>query len=90
MDTKLIKVISEFENHEYHFYIQDYSIFLDKFIILKRETTRHKFKVKAFYTRINNRDSTIEERDVILRDELKKGVLDNYISKLRVKYWSEK
>ena len=57
---QLDKIVWEFVLIEYH---QSHVIFLENMLVMKRESTRHKFKVDfgKSYSRINNRDYRVKE-----------------------------
>lgn len=57
---ELDKIVWEFCMMDYH---QSHVIFLEAMLVMKRESTRHKFKVDfdKSYSRINNRDYHVKE-----------------------------
>ena len=68
----------------YRFLIMDLNIFLKEIEILKRESTRHKFKTTKHYDRHNQKNSIIKKEEIKLSDELKQEVLNELISKLKI------
>lgn len=89
MDVK--KQIDELTIEQWTFYINGYNIYLDTYSLLKRKSIKHrKYNVVKHYSRLFKRDSTIDEKDIILSDSFKKEILEEYNKKLRVIKWSEK
>ena len=57
----------------------------------KRESKRHrKYKTIKKYDRFDRRNSTLNEEDVVLTDEMKRQVLNQFMSTIRVIKWGEK
>jgi hypothetical protein len=63
------------------------TLYLNRYEVLNRETTRHKFKIVKFYDRLKERDSNLKEDEVPFTEEIKNKALNECISKLSVKLW---
>ena len=96
MNISIEKKIDELTTVEYRFTILDstfYSsiiLFLDGYYVWKKEAKRHKPRLDSYYNRLNDRDSTIKESEVILTDEIKKEAMNKVIASMKVLKWSEK
>lgn len=83
--------ITELTSEKWRFTFLDNVIYLDSYFLLEKESKRHKnVKVIKKYERINERDNTMTESDVIVTDELKEEVLKQFMSTIKVIKWSER
>jgi hypothetical protein len=84
------KEISPLKIQEWRFTLIDYKLVLDRYDVLQKESTRHKyFKSISKYDRLNRRNSGLNDWDVPLSEELKKEALENFVSRISVIKWSE-
>ena len=74
----------------YSFYLMDNVLWLDSYTKFEKSTTGRKYKQVGFYDRLRQRDSSILESEVPLTDEIKLEAMDEFISRLSVKTWSER
>ena len=83
--------VSDLEYVRFDFWLDGVTLYLDRLVILTRETTRHKLKVDFLnsYSRIDNRDYGIkEEPDVPI--EVQMEALRILKEKLTVKRWEDR
>ena len=83
--------VSDLEYVRFEFWLDGITLYLDRLIILKRETTRHKLKVdfRNSYSRIDKREYSIkEEPDVPI--EVQWEALRILKDKLTVKRWEDR
>lgn len=73
---------------EYTFYLNDNVLWLDTYVVKKKEG-RKTISVE-YYDRLREQNSNIKEKDVPLTDEIKKEAIENFINKLSVKKWYER
>ena len=67
------------------------TIFLDGYCLLQKESKRHRnFRVLKQYDRIMGRNNTIVESEVPFTDELKAEALNQFVSTIKVRKWSER
>ena len=88
---KIEKKVDELISEIYIFLFINGSIFLDEYYLVKKDNLKsRKFKILKKYNRTSRRDNTINENDIFLSVELKKEVLDLFVSKIKVLKWTEK
>ena len=83
--------VSDLEYVRFDFWLSETTLYLDRLVILTRETTHHKLKVDFLnsYSRIDNRDYGIkEEPDVPI--EVQMEALRILKEKLTVKRWEDR
>lgn len=67
------------------------TLFLDKYELLQRESTRkRKWNDVKKYDRLMSRYSTMEDSEVPLTDDVKKEALERYFESIDCRKWSEK
>jgi hypothetical protein len=67
------------------------AIFLDGYCLLQKENKRKRtFKVLKQYERIMGRGNNITETEVPFTDELKAEALNQFVSTIKVRKWSER
>ena len=82
---------NKLEREVYTFWLEnEYWLWLDNYTYEVKLTPRHKFKIKRSYYRLEPRDSTLKEEEVVFNDELKQMALNKLISQIKVKKWSER
>lgn len=74
----------ELMTHRWIFWVKDATITVDVFIILGRESKRHKLKMVGRYNRIMHRDSSIKEAEVPLTNYIKDKAKELFINQLTV------
>jgi hypothetical protein len=85
------KKIDELTIEKWIFRYINENLYLDNYVILQRESNRHKkFKTLKMYDRLMTRHNSIEESEVPFNDELKAEVLNKYMSTIKVIKWSER
>ena len=73
------------------FYFGDeFHLWLDSYSLELRKTPRHKFRSIENYDRLDSRDSTLREDQVILSDEIKEKAKQQLLSQIRIQKWSER
>jgi hypothetical protein len=83
--------IDELTIERYGFIFLDKQIYLDSYLILKKETTRsRKYNVTDIYKRIDGRRNTLKEEDINISEELKQYVLNEFTKNIKVLKWSER
>jgi hypothetical protein len=92
----ITKVIDTLNKEQYSFYFTDGNLFLDDYKYLHKENnSKRKFEVIKHYSRIHNRNSNIEEKDVPLPESIKMQARELFYSQLfysqlKVMKWSER
>ena len=82
--SKVERVVWEFYlENEYHLWLESYRLEL-------RETPRHKFKAKYSYYRLDSRNSTLQENQIVLSEQLKETAKLKLLSQIKVQKWSER
>ena len=85
------KQIDELTFERWTFTWIDNTIYLDGYVVIQKESKRHKnYKCLKKYSRLMSRDNTILESDVPFTDELKTEALNQFVSKVKVRKWSER
>jgi len=75
----------------WEFYFLDGILYLDKYLLCKRESkSKRKYETLKKYDRLRERDSTIEESQVPLTDEIKNEAFNQFVSKIKILRWSER
>jgi hypothetical protein len=85
------KQVDELTIERWTFTWIDKTIFLDKYVLLQKESKRKRIYSRIkHYDRIMGRNSTIKESDVPLSEDLKAEVLAKFIANIRVIKWEER
>jgi hypothetical protein len=85
------KQIDELTFERWTFTWIDNHIYLDGYSMLRKESKRHKnYNVLKKYSRLMSRDNTIMESDVPFTTEIKAEAYDQFVSKIKVRKWSER
>jgi hypothetical protein len=85
------KQIDELTFERWTFIWIDNHIYLDGYIVLHKESKRQKkYNVLKKYSRLMSRDNTIMESDVPFTTEIKAEAYDQFVSKIKVRKWSER
>lgn len=81
--------INNYMTKEWSFWFDDRSatLFLDIYRILERKTTRGRFSISKQYSRLDRRNNTIVLDEIDIPDDVKKAVMDNFISQIRIAKW---
>lgn len=82
--------IDELNKEVFSFFDDGYILYLDTYCLFNRESKSHSFKKVKWYERLRQRESNIQENEVILSEDIKQRAINEVISRLQVKYWSEK
>ena len=84
--------INELTIEKWEFYQTDNNIYLDRYVVLSRESTKkHNYtKVVRRYDRLMERDSTIKETDVPFTDEIRLEAIKQFVDTVRCVRWSER
>lgn len=92
MAAQIEIIQDELNKVQFTFYFDDYryTLFLNKYLVFKRETKRHGWKCVSFYDRLNDRNSKIKESEVPLTEEIKQQALNEFFKIITVKKWSER
>jgi hypothetical protein len=80
----------ELTKEVYTFYLLDNVLWLDSYTKFEKATKKSGYKSKGFYDRLRQRESSILESEVPLTYEIKLEAMDEFISRLSVKTWSER
>jgi hypothetical protein len=72
------------------FYFTDLTMLLDIYRYDTRLSRRHKWSNQLIYKRIMNRNSTMEEENVVIPPEVEAEVLKIIRDRITVKKWSER
>jgi hypothetical protein len=87
----LKKQIDELTVEEFDFYASGTNLYLDRYLLLKKESKKKKkYSVLKLYSRLNARDSTIKEDQVPLTDEIKAEVIKQFTESIKCLKWSER
>ena len=85
------KKIDELTFERWTFTWIDKHIYLDGYVVLKKESKAHKkYNVLKRYNRLMGRDNTMLESDVPFTTEIKAEAYDQFVSKIKVLKWSER
>jgi hypothetical protein len=88
---EIIKQIDDLTKEKWNFTYIDNTIYLESYYLEKRESKRHRnYKKIKVYERLSERDSNINESEVLLNDELKQEALKQFVSQIKVIKWSER
>ena len=84
-------IIDDLNKEVWGFWYDDRSktLYLDKYLIMYRESKRHSWKVSKKYYRVIERDNSINLKDVPLTDEIKEQALKEHIKDIVVKKWNK-
>jgi len=84
-------IIDDFNKVQYGFYFDDRKmiIYLDKYIILYRETKRHGWKISKQYERLDQRHNTIKLEDIPFDDNIKTKAKQIFVDQITVDIWPE-
>ena len=84
--------IDELTIEKWEFYQTDNNIYLDGYLLLKRDTTRKRYyeRVVKRYDRLMERDSTIKESEVPFNDEIRAEAIKQFTDTIRCVKWSER
>ncbi len=69
---------------KWEFMFMYYSIVLNEYAVLSRESKRHKYKVVSQYRRLFSRGNDIQFDDIPLPDDVSAEVLNMVVSKITV------
>ena len=87
----LKKQIDELTVEEFDFYASGTNLYLDRYLLLKKESKKKKkYSVLKLYSRLNARDSTIKEDQVPFTDEIKAEAIKQFTESIKCLKWSER
>jgi hypothetical protein len=76
---------------EWSFYLIDQTLILDRYSQLEKVAgSQRRYETVKHYDRIYKRNNNITEEAIPLPDDVKKEALEQYISQITVKKWSER
>lgn len=78
------------EDYDFYYFEDKKILVLDIYRKMSRQTKRHGWKVDGYYSRLRERDSSLKESEVPLTDEIRKMVLDKFVSEIKVLTNSER
>jgi hypothetical protein len=85
------KQLDELTIERFEFYQTENKLYLDKYFIMKRESTRKRnYNTVVRYDRLRQRDNTITEAEVPFTDEIKALAIKQYVDSIKCLKWSEK
>lgn len=85
------KQIDELTVETFEFYQTENKLYLDKYLLMKRENTKmRKYRLKENYNRLNRRDSTLEESEVPFTDEIKAEAIKQFADSIICLNWSQR
>jgi hypothetical protein len=85
------KHIDELTIERFEFYQTENKLYLDKYFVMKRESTRkHNYNTAVRYNRLNERDSTITEAQVPFTDEIRTQAIKLFADSIVCLKWSER
>jgi hypothetical protein len=92
MATVIIeKQIDELTVERFEFYHTENKLYLDKYLLKKRENTRMRnYRLKLKYDRLNVRDSSLEESEVPFTEEIKAEAIKQFVDSIKCLKWSER
>ena len=88
--------IDALTREDYYFYLfTDYGytspiLYIDKYILYKRESIKHKFKVDSKYDRLDSRHNSIKVEDVPFNEALVEEVKLKFLEGLKVLKWEDR
>jgi hypothetical protein len=85
----MIRQIDSLHQEQWYFYYDDSNqvLYLNKYYLMYRETTRHKWKTEKKYDRIDSRYSTLTQSEVPFSEDIKAQALQEYIQGIAVRLW---
>ena len=75
---------------EWGFWFDNHTLWLDYYGESTRATRRHKFIVTQSFIRLNPRQSTMPESDVIIPATIQEEAIKKFTEGITVKRWSER
>ena len=85
------KQIDELTEERFEFYQTENKLYLDKYFVSKRESTRKRnYHPIVRYDRLRERDNTITEDQVPFTDEIKAQAIKQYVDSIKCLKWSER
>ena len=85
------KQIDELTEERFEFYQTENKLYLDKYFVSKRESTRKRnYRILVRYDRLRERDNTITEDQVPFTDEIKAQAIKQYVDSIKCLKWSER
>ena len=88
MRIEVKRQVDSLNQHQWVFWVDKATIYLDSFRTLTRETTRHKLKVTGpRYDRIDQRYSTLQVSEVPLPDDVAADAKAQFCAKVTVEKW---
>lgn len=87
-NIRFTEELSELEHIEWSFYLLDFTLWLDEYIVYRRENKKQrKYKTVEKYARVMGRDNTIKLENISLTEDIKAKVLNMFVENLTVKKW---
>ena len=85
------KQIDELTIERFEFYQTENRLYLDKYFLMKRESTRKRnYNTVIRYDRLRSRDNTITEAQVPFTDEIKALAIKQFTDSIKCLKWSER
>lgn len=76
--------IDESSHDEWYFYYLHEAWVLQEYTLYKRLTKKHKPRRVCFYNRLDNRDNTIEKKDIEITHEIEMMLLGEIVKAFRI------
>lgn len=86
-DIVVIRGADHLECQEWHFWFDDRkggALVLNRYLMLARQTPRHKWKIIGSYERLHQRSSSLVVNDVPFPDDVKAEAVQQFASRIKV------
>lgn len=90
MHVEIEVKVNKYMKKEWGFWFDDRSatLFLNIYRIWERKITRGRFSISKQYSRLDRRNNTIALDEIDIPDDVKKAVMNNFISQIRIAKWN--